>query len=76
MKTTFNAAISLVLALSAAVLVSGISLTVQAQTAAETSVPRLVSFSGTASDLHDNPMTGVIGITFLLYAEQSGGAPL
>lgn len=81
MKTTSNALRSLVLALLALVLLSHTSLTAQAQngagtTGAETTVPRLVNFSGTANDLNGNPMTGVVGITFLLYTEQTGGAPL
>jgi hypothetical protein len=33
-------------------------------------------FSGTANDAGGNPVTGVAGITFALYAEQAGGAPL
>jgi hypothetical protein len=49
----------------------------QAQTAAAGSaLPRLVRFSGTAKDAAGNPVTGVAGITFALYAEQTGGAPL
>jgi len=32
--------------------------------------------SGTAKDPGGNPVTGVTGITFALYAEQTGGAPL
>jgi hypothetical protein len=43
---------------------------------AVTALPRLVRFNGTAKDLNGNPLTGVIGITFALYAEQNGGAPL
>jgi hypothetical protein len=69
-------AVHLVLALFAVVLISDTSLKLQAQAAAETTVPRLVRFSGIAHDLNGNPMTGVVGITFLLYAEQTGGAPL
>jgi hypothetical protein len=61
---------------SALVLLSNLSLTAQAQSATQNTVPRLVRFSGTASDLNGNPMTGAVGITFLLYAEQTGGAPL
>ena len=49
----------------------------QAQTMpAESALPRLVRFSGTAKDTGGNPVTGVTGITFALYAEQIGGAPL
>jgi YVTN family beta-propeller protein len=39
-------------------------------------VPRLVRFSGTANDARGNPVGGVAGITFALYSEQTGGAPL
>ena len=49
----------------------------QAQTTpAGSALPRLVRFSGTAKDAAGNPVTGVAGITFALYAEQTGGAPL
>jgi hypothetical protein len=41
-----------------------------------TEVPRLVQFSGIAKDLDGKPMTGTIGITFLLYHDEQGGAPL
>ena len=47
-----------------------------AQTPAGSALPRLVRFSGTAKDAGGNPVTGVTGITFALYAEQTGGAPL
>jgi hypothetical protein len=39
-------------------------------------VPRLVRFSGTAMDARGNPISGVAGVTFALYGEQTGGAPL
>ena len=39
-------------------------------------VPRLVRFSGTLLDANGKPQTGVTGITFLFYKDQSGGAPL
>ena len=46
-------------------------------TAATTSaLPRLIRFNGTAKDLNGNPQTGVIGITFAFYSEQTGGAAL
>ncbi len=49
----------------------------QAQTtAAGSALPRVMRFSGTAKDAGGNPVTGVTGITFALYAEQTGGAPL
>ncbi len=47
-----------------------------AQTPAGSALPRLVRFSGIAKDAGGNPATGVTGITFALYAEQTGGAPL
>ncbi|MGA2738384.1 MAG: hypothetical protein ABSG65_13165 [Bryobacteraceae bacterium] len=45
-------------------------------TPAASALPRLVRFSGTAKDAGGNPVTGVTGVTFALYAEQTGGAPL
>ena len=49
-----------------------------AQSTAETAsaLPRLVRFAGTVKDLNGNPMSGVVGITFALYSEQTGGAAL
>jgi len=49
-----------------------------AQSTAETAsaLPRLVRFGGTVKDLNGNPMSGVVGITFALYSEQTGGAAL
>jgi hypothetical protein len=49
-----------------------------AQTPSQTAsaLPRLVRFSGSAKDLNSNPLTGVVGITFALYSEQTGGAAL
>ncbi len=39
-------------------------------------LPRLVRFSGTLKDVNGNPLTGVIDVTFSLFAEQNGGVPL
>ncbi len=39
-------------------------------------VPPLVNFSGTLTDVNGKPLTGVVGVTFLLYKEQAGGSPL
>jgi hypothetical protein len=41
-----------------------------------TVVPTLVQFSGVLSNSGDKPLTSIMGVTFLLYAEQVGGAPL
>src|SRR5271167_2471184 len=49
-----------------------------AQTSTQTAsaLPRLVRFGGTAKDGNGNPLTGVVGVTFALYSEPTGGAPL
>ena len=39
-------------------------------------VPNLVRFSGTTGDLNNKPVGEIIGITFALYKDQQGGAPL
>jgi hypothetical protein len=39
-------------------------------------VPPLVKFSGTLTDLNGKPMSGVVGVTFALYKDEQGGAPL
>src|SRR5882724_10166297 len=39
-------------------------------------VPRLVSYSGHVMDGHGKPGSGVTGITFAIYKDQEGGAPL
>src|ERR1051326_2742653 len=39
-------------------------------------VPRLVTYSGRATDGHGKPTSGVAGVTFTIYKEQEGGAPL
>src|SRR5215472_15360543 len=39
-------------------------------------VPDLINFSGTLTDLNGNPLTGVQGVTFLLYKEEQGGSPV
>ena len=72
-------AVTLALALCAVALLFNANPAAQAQAAAATTtttVPRLVRFSGTAKDLNGNPLTGVVGITFALYTEQTGGASL
>jgi trimeric autotransporter adhesin len=39
-------------------------------------VPRLIRYQGVARDLDSKPLTGVVGVTLSLYAEQNGGAAL
>jgi trimeric autotransporter adhesin len=53
-------------------------LTMLAQSVANTDsvVPGMIKFTGTLTDLDHKPLTGTVGVTFLLYKEQTGGAPL
>jgi hypothetical protein len=39
-------------------------------------VPHLIRFSGVAKDEIGKPLSGVLGITFALYKDEQGGAPL
>jgi len=39
-------------------------------------VPPLVNFSGVLTDANGKPLTHLTGVTFLLYKEEQGGAPL
>ena len=56
------------------------ALSLAAQTASSASaasqVPPLIPFSGVASDEGGNSLSGVVNLTFSLYAAQQGGAPL
>ena len=45
-------------------------------TSSVAAVPRLVNFSGRAIDAEGKVIGGVAGITFSIYSEESGGAPL
>jgi hypothetical protein len=66
------------------VLASGsISVAALAQSSVEDSnparasvVPNVVKFNGTAKDVKEKPLPGAVGITFALYAEETGGAAL
>jgi len=44
--------------------------------AANAIVPPLVNFTGALTDAAGKPLTDVVGVTFSLYQEQQGGAPL
>jgi hypothetical protein len=48
----------------------------QAPTQPASALPHLVRFGGAVKDLTGKTMTGVVGITFALYSEQTGGAAL
>lgn len=55
----------------------GLSSQAQQNVAANaTVVPTLVKFSGTLTDVNGKPLSGTVGVTFLLYTDEQGGAPL
>jgi len=56
------------------ILLAGCVVSLSAQQAAV--VPPLVSFNGVLTDLNGKPLTGAVGVTFALYTEEQGGAPL
>jgi hypothetical protein len=60
----------------AGMLLSGLLHAQQPVSLPSTSVPRLVNFSGKAVDAQGKTITGIAGVTFAIYAEQSGSAPL
>src|SRR5712692_11928742 len=39
-------------------------------------VPRLIKFAGTLKDAQGKPLSNTVGLTFAIYKEQEGGAPL
>ena len=45
-------------------------------TGANSAIPVLVRFGGTLTDVNGKPLTGVAGMTFLLYNQSQGGVPL
>jgi hypothetical protein len=47
-----------------------------AAAAANSAVPTLVRFSGTLAAVKDHPFTREVGVTFSLYRDSQGGAPL
>jgi len=44
--------------------------------APQTVVPRLIKFSGTATDVAGKALSGTVGITFAIYKDEHGGAPV
>jgi hypothetical protein len=54
----------------------GQSASVAGSAATVSAVPPLVRFAGVAKSVGGEALTGTIGVTFLIYAEQQGGAPL
>jgi hypothetical protein len=47
-----------------------------AQQTSSAVVPRLVNFSGKATDLQGKAISGIAGATFAIYKEKTGGSPL
>ena len=45
-------------------------------TASDAVVPPLVNFSGVLTDVNNKPLSGTVGVTFALYVDAQGGAPL
>jgi hypothetical protein len=48
----------------------------QQSAGANTVVPTLVNYSGTLTDANGKSLSGTVGVTFSLYKDQQGGAPL
>ncbi len=68
-------ACAVIACLSPALLLTSLTI---AQTATQpaSALPRLIRFGGTVKDVNNNPLTGVVGITFAFYSEKTGSAPL
>jgi hypothetical protein len=47
-------------------------LVAQNSASTESVVPAMVKFTGTLNDADGKPLTGTVGVTFLLYKEQAG----
>jgi hypothetical protein len=47
-----------------------------AAAAANAAVPPMVKFSGVLTDVNGKPLPGIVGVTFSLYKDSEGGAPL
>ena len=50
--------------------------TAQAATTTMSAVPNVVNYSGVLTDLNGKPLSGIQGVTFLLYSSEQGGNPL
>jgi hypothetical protein len=62
--------------ISATILLLACALSAVAQQSSDVTVPTIVNFSGTLTDVNGKPLTGIVGVTFYLYQDQQGGAPL
>jgi len=52
------------------------TLSAKSSVAPNSVVPNLMRFSGTANDINNKPVSGIVGVTFALYKDQQGGMPL
>src|SRR5262250_2528771 len=57
-------------------LISGLAVAQQTAASESASIPHLIRYSGTLVDMNGKPAHGTVGITFALYKDQQGGAPL
>jgi hypothetical protein len=73
-RLEFLAAFAVALVVLAAT--SGQSMAQQMAPSPNATVPAVVQFGGVLRDETGKPMSGVVGVTFLLYRDQQGGAPL
>jgi hypothetical protein len=53
-----------------------VSSSAASSSAPSAAIPRLVQFSGTLKGVNGRPLTGMVGVTFSIYADQEGGAAL
>ena len=67
---------SLSLAIASLILLCCAADAQQAASAPSSVVPQLVNYSGKAVDGNGNVISGIAGITFAIYKDQYGGAPL
>jgi hypothetical protein len=58
-----------------AIAVCGVSISV-GQSTSEAVIPSLVRFTGVLFDANGTPLIGTVGVTFSLYKDEKGGAPL
>lgn len=68
--------LNLCLALSLVLICSAVSLTAQQSASTDSIVPSLVKFTGTLADTDGKPLSGILGVSFSLYKDQTGGATL
>ena len=73
--------LSLIIAVLALTVVGSAQQTAAPATSAATTssagtVPQLVNYSGTLTDVNGKPLRGVAGVTFSLYQSEQGGAPV